>query len=98
MSLHHGKCIHGSGPNTSDDRRIGLAIRYINTEALQRTKEREYAMLARGADRTQSFIHFAPPVRLFDAANLAFYEEVRAEQEKVLAAGLEGGQLHVGSF
>jgi ectoine hydroxylase-related dioxygenase (phytanoyl-CoA dioxygenase family) len=29
MSLHHVKLAHASGPNTTDDRRIGLAIRYI---------------------------------------------------------------------
>src|ERR1043166_7305891 len=29
MSLHHIKTVHGSGPNRSRDRRIGLAIRYI---------------------------------------------------------------------
>lgn len=95
MSLHHGKCIHGSGPNTSNDRRIGFAIRYINTKALQQSKAREYAMLARGVDRTQRFIHFAPPVRMFDQADLALYEEMRAEQSKVLAAGLEGNTMHV---
>ena len=30
MSLHHGLTIHGSGPNSSEDRRIGIAIRYLN--------------------------------------------------------------------
>ena len=30
MSIHHGLMIHGSGPNISNDRRIGVAIRYIN--------------------------------------------------------------------
>jgi hypothetical protein len=32
MSLHHVKVVHGSEPNRSDDRRIGLAIRYIPTD------------------------------------------------------------------
>ena len=31
MSLHHVRLVHGSPPNTSDDRRIGYAIRYIPT-------------------------------------------------------------------
>ena len=30
MSLHHGLTFHGSGPNRSDDRRIGFAIRKIS--------------------------------------------------------------------
>ncbi len=89
MSLHHGQCIHGSGPNISDDRRIGFAIRYINTEVRQQSQKREYAMLARGVDRSDSFIHFAAPTRLFDSAALALYEEIRTEQTKVLAAGIK---------
>jgi hypothetical protein len=89
MSLHHGQCIHGSGTNTSDDRRIGFAVRYINTNIRQQSLKREYAMLARGVDRTDSFTHFAAPTRLFDPAALALYEEIRTEQTKVLAAGIK---------
>ena len=33
LSLHHGLIIHGYGPNTSDDRRIGVVIRYISPHA-----------------------------------------------------------------
>ena len=29
MSFHHGRTFHASSPNNSDDRRIGLAIRYV---------------------------------------------------------------------
>ena len=29
-SLHHGHLFHASGPNTTDDRRIGVAIRFIS--------------------------------------------------------------------
>ena len=35
MSLHHVKLVHGSEPNRSNDRRIGLAIRYIPTDVKQ---------------------------------------------------------------
>ena len=30
LSLHHGLMIHGSGPNPTEDRRIGVVIRYIS--------------------------------------------------------------------
>ena len=33
ISLHHGLTIHGSGPNTTDDRRIACVIRYIGCHA-----------------------------------------------------------------
>ena len=36
MSLHHGKLFHASHPNRSDDRRIGVAIRYIRPDMRMR--------------------------------------------------------------
>ena len=33
LSLHHGLMIHGYGPTTSDDLRIGVVIRYISPHA-----------------------------------------------------------------
>lgn len=32
MSFHHGRCFRASGPNRSQDRRIGLAIRYVTPD------------------------------------------------------------------
>lgn len=92
MSLHHGLTIHGSGANVSDDRRIGFAIRYINPQARQRSVSREYALMARGVDTTQSFIHYAPPSSAFSSTNLAIYEQIREAQNKVLGAGMEAGK------
>ena len=89
MSLHHGLAIHGSNPNQSDDRRIGYAIRYISPEAQQRNPRREYAMLARGVDRSNAFIHYAPPTALFSESSLALYEEIKDEQSKVLMADIK---------
>lgn len=47
MSLHHFKLVHGSDPNTSDDRRIGMAIRYVAADAKKIGKP-ESALLVRG--------------------------------------------------
>ena len=89
MSLHHGLAIHGSNPNKSNDRRIGFAIRYISPEAKQSSARREYAMLARGVDRSNRFIHYAPPTSLFSASSLTLYEEIKTEQSKVLMADMK---------
>lgn len=89
MSLHHGLAIHGSNPNSSNKRRIGYAIRYINPDAQPQSARREYAMLARGVDRSQAFIHYAPPTTLFSEASIALYEEIKASQSKVLMADLK---------
>jgi len=36
FSMHHGHLFHASGPNTTDDRRIGAAIRYMAASMKQR--------------------------------------------------------------
>ena len=48
MSLHHGLMFHGSGPNRTDGRRIGLVIRYISPDVTQTVGSTDYAMVARG--------------------------------------------------
>jgi len=87
MSLHHGLTIHGSGPNGSDDRRIGFAIRYLNPNARQLRAKRDYAMLARGVDRTGNFMHFAPPAVLFSKESLKLFDEIRAARAEALTEG-----------
>lgn len=89
MSFHHGRTFHASGPNMSDDRRIGVAIRYVTPEVRQPDLARDYAMLVRGKDEMQGWINVAPPARLFDPASLALYDEVLAAQSAALTAGAE---------
>ena len=67
-SLHHGHLFHASGPNTTDDRRLGVAIRYIRPSMRQRTGERWMVRLVRGEDRYGHFELADPPRgRLHDA-------------------------------
>lgn len=89
MSLHHGLTIHGSGPNTSDDRRIGAVIRYARPDIAQQVADRDYAMLARGADRARNFILCAPPKAPFDSASLALYDEIRSAQAQATMKGTD---------
>jgi len=90
MSFHHGRTFHASGPNMSDDRRIGMAIRYVTPEVRQPDLARDYAMLVRGKDEMQGWINVAPPARLFDPMSLALYDDVLAAQSAALTAGAEG--------
>lgn len=87
LSLHHGRMIHGSGPNHSDDRRIGFVIRYVNPDVLQEVAQKDYAMLVRGADRARHFVHYTPPQTLFAPSHLALYEEMRDAQRQAMMAG-----------
>jgi ectoine hydroxylase-related dioxygenase (phytanoyl-CoA dioxygenase family) len=51
ISLHHAKLAHGSAANTSDDRRIGYAIRYVAPHVRQIGGGKDSATLVRGTDR-----------------------------------------------
>ena len=89
MSLHHGRMFHASGTNVSDDRRIGIAIRYVTPRVRPVVAARDYAMLVRGADRDGNWINVALPAAPFDEASLRLYEEVLAEQSGTLAEGAD---------
>jgi len=51
MSLHHFRLVHGSDANTSDDRRIGFAIRYVAAKDSVRV-ENQSGLLVRGQNRS----------------------------------------------
>jgi ectoine hydroxylase-related dioxygenase (phytanoyl-CoA dioxygenase family) len=88
MSLHHIKLVHGSEPNRSADRRIGLAIRYIPTYVRQ-TKVRDAAMLVRGTDKYGHFDAEPRPHADMDAAALAAHAESVGRQVKALYQGTD---------
>ena len=87
MSLHHGLTIHGSGPNSSDERRIGAVIRYIRPDMDQKVGAKDYVMAARGEDRFGNFVHTPAPGAMFSEEALALYEEIRDEQAKTMMRG-----------
>ena len=86
MSLHHGLTIHGSGPNTSPDRRIAAVIRFMRPDSVPADRE-TFGMVTRGADRCRNTILCAPPREYFAPADLALYDEIRASQARVMMAG-----------
>lgn len=90
MSLHHGRLFHASGPNTSDDRRIGLVIRFIRPDTPSTGKSKDFAVLMRGIDRIGTRLHVVPPPGSFTPRHIAIYDEVLAAQAEVLADGLDG--------
>ncbi len=90
MSLHHGLTIHGSGPNTSDDRRIALVVRYCRPDVAQEVGDIDYAMPARGTDTLGNFRHVPAPKTPFSAESLALYEKIRAAQAQVMMRGAKG--------
>jgi len=62
-SMHHGHLFHASDANTTNDRRIGVAIRYIKPSMKQRTGDRSLVALVSGEDRHDNFTIAATPTR-----------------------------------
>ena len=58
-SFHHGWTLHSSGPNQSDDRRIGLNVQFLATHMRQTKNRSDSAILVRGRD---DFGHFEQDV------------------------------------
>ena len=66
-SMHHGLLFHSSGPNKTDHRRIGSAIRYIKPSMKQDTGDLSLVTLVSGQDHFNNFkIANAPKGRLLE--------------------------------
>jgi Phytanoyl-CoA dioxygenase (PhyH) len=87
MSLHHVLIVHGSRPNTSADRRIGYAIRYIPTRVRQGAGPRDSATLVRGHDAFGHFDLEPAPAADLDPDALALHADVSDRQAKILYRG-----------
>ena len=89
MSLHHGKVFHGSNANSSDDRRIGLAIRYISPEMRQTVEDKTTAKLVAGVDEYDHFRLIGEPRGVLDPDDLASLTENIRIQQQFLFAGVD---------
>ena len=80
ISLHHGRIFHASGANSTEDRRIGIAFRYIPPSLRQINIENATAMLCRGEDRYGHFELIEPPVSLFATNDIARLKNIYASE------------------
>jgi len=87
MSLHHVKLVHGSAPNSSGVRRVGLAIRYLPTDVAPVAGSRDSATLVRGVDELGRFEHEPLPTRDFDPAFVELHRRITGRQAEILLAG-----------
>jgi hypothetical protein len=88
-SLHHGHLIHASGPNATDDRRIGVAIRYMAPSMKQTSGDRLLAALVSGTDRHGNFIIAPPPEGKLLEADFAQCRQDLALKGKILYEGAQ---------
>ena len=94
MSLHHVLLAHASEPNRSDDRRIGVAVRYVAPHVRQINGDRDSALLCRGQDRHGNFIHETAPAADMDEAARAEHARIMAFRQGVLYKGVAGKPAH----
>ncbi len=74
ISLHNVKLAHTSGRNEGADRRIGLSIHYIPTDAQQLAVEWDTATLVRGEDNFRHFSLTPRPIKSLDPEAIKLHE------------------------
>ena len=89
MSLHSYRLAHASGPNLSDDRRIGISMHFMPPDTAQVVGDWGSAALVRGSDPFGHFEHTPVPACDFDEAALAFHARATQAVAEVLYAGAE---------
>lgn len=83
-SLHHGQVLHASHPNRSNDRRIGLAIRYVATSMQQAPGGEMAAMLVRGEDKHGNFQHCKQPGGLMREEDIEHWQSIAGARNSVM--------------
>lgn len=92
MSMHHTRIFHASAPNASDDRRIGLSIRYIPTHIRQVAGFHDTVALVRGVDEYGHYGHEPRPPADFDPEMLAIHRRYAEGQAKNLTQDLQAAR------
>ena len=60
FSMHHERLVHGSAPNTTDDRRLGMSFTYLPTR-VRCVLEGRTAVLVRGVDEEKHWAYDPEP-------------------------------------
>lgn len=84
VSFHNVRMAHGSGPNTSDDRRVGLSMHFMPTSTRQTKVDWDAAALVRGIDDHGNFAHCPRPKIDMDSDTLPFFQKADGAMRKIL--------------
>ncbi len=88
-SLHHGHLFHSSGPNTTDERRIGAAIRYITPAMKQKGGQRSLVAQVSGKDDFNHFEIAGPTLGRLQPEDFDRCQQDAALKRNVLYEGVE---------
>lgn len=92
-SFHHGHMFHASGPNTTQARRLGVAIRYIAPSMKQVSGDRLLVSLVSGEDRYGHFEHMPPPAGRLQADDWDRARRNAAMKRDILYRGVRPEQV-----
>ena len=73
-SIHHALMVHGSPPNVTKERRLGVTFVYLPPALTQMGELRTSALLVRGEDRYGHFEPEQPPLSADDPETIARHE------------------------
>ena len=76
ISLHHVLIAHSSNPNSTADRRIGIAMRYVSPRIKQHGGFRDSATLVRGSDHFGNFEMEPRPKRDMEPHMIALHSKI----------------------
>ncbi len=88
-SMHHGHLFHASGPNTTDDRRIGAAIRYIKASMKQQDGTRSLVAHVSGEDQWNNFKVASSPMSRLSEDDFELCRQDAEAKRSILYAGAE---------
>jgi non-heme Fe2+,alpha-ketoglutarate-dependent halogenase len=88
-SFHNVRAAHGSGPNTTGDRRIGLSMHYMPTHTRQQLADSDTAALVRGVDEFNHFEHSPRPEADLDPIAVEFHRRASKKLREIIYAGAE---------
>ena len=89
MSLHNYRLAHASGPNKTEDRRIGVSMHFMPVETMQTIGVWDSAALVRGEDTYGNFVHTPIPVVDFDEESVAFHAKAAQAINEIVYSGAE---------
>ena len=93
VSVHHVDMFHASTPNQSNQRRVGIAIRYITPSARQTRIDEDYATLVSGEDRFGHFKEEIAPITTMSAEATAFHEHVADLQGQIYLSNTDRNNI-----
>ncbi len=91
LSLHHGRLLHASAPNRSDERRVGLVINYLAPHMRQVVAKKDFAILVRGEDKYGHFEQVPPPEADMDENAIAWHHHILQTQNDAMYDGATQG-------